>query len=137
MTARGKAREDGHPADVDREFVTMLITINENESWYLDENIQRFTSDPKGVNRNKSGRTTWLRQGVQPRRQNRALNAHKTAATILRRLAVLNAAVLRRHEDQSFPSFLQDRFRPIQHAKESRQTAREDRPRARKDSDIS
>jgi hephaestin len=54
VTARGKAREDGRPADIDREFVTMLITVNENESWYLEENIQRFTSDPKGVNRSES-----------------------------------------------------------------------------------
>lgn len=54
ITARGKAREDGRPADVDREFVTMLITINENESWYLEDNIQRFTSDPEGVNRSES-----------------------------------------------------------------------------------
>lgn len=54
VTARGKAREDGRPADVDREFVTMLITINENESWYLEDSIQRFTSDPKGVNRSES-----------------------------------------------------------------------------------
>ena len=54
VTAQGKARQDGRPADVDREFVTMLITINENESWYLGENIQRFASDSKGVNRSQS-----------------------------------------------------------------------------------
>jgi FtsP/CotA-like multicopper oxidase with cupredoxin domain len=51
VTGSGKARNDGTPYDVDHEFLTMLITINENESWYLGENIQRFTSDPKGVNR--------------------------------------------------------------------------------------
>ncbi len=46
VTARGKARPDGHPADVDREFVSLMITINENESWYLDENIRKYTTDP-------------------------------------------------------------------------------------------
>jgi manganese oxidase len=51
VTAKGKARPDGHPADVDHEFLSMMITINENESWYLDENIRRYTNDPKGVNK--------------------------------------------------------------------------------------
>lgn len=54
VTARGKAQPDGRPIDVDSEFVTIMITINENESWYLNENIQRFTSDPKGINRSES-----------------------------------------------------------------------------------
>jgi FtsP/CotA-like multicopper oxidase with cupredoxin domain len=54
ITARGKARTDGHPADVDREFVTMMMTINENESWYLDDNIRKYTTDPKGVNKKES-----------------------------------------------------------------------------------
>jgi FtsP/CotA-like multicopper oxidase with cupredoxin domain len=54
VTARGKARVDGHPADVDREFVSLMITINENESWYLDENIRKYTSDPNGVNKLES-----------------------------------------------------------------------------------
>jgi manganese oxidase len=54
VTAQGKARPDGHPADVDREFVSMMITINENESWYLDENIRKYTTDPKGVNKKES-----------------------------------------------------------------------------------
>lgn len=29
----------------------MFIAINENESWYLDDNIREHTTDPKGVNR--------------------------------------------------------------------------------------
>jgi hephaestin len=32
----------------------MWITINENESWYLDENIRKYTSDPNGVNKKDS-----------------------------------------------------------------------------------
>ncbi len=54
VTGSGKTRDDGTPYDVDREFFTMLITVNENESWYLEENIRRFTSDPAGVNRDES-----------------------------------------------------------------------------------
>lgn len=51
VTRRGMARADGSPKDVDHEFVTMYIAINENESWYLDDNIREHTTDPKGVNR--------------------------------------------------------------------------------------
>jgi hephaestin len=40
ITARGKARDDGGPADVDHEFVTMFMTVNENESWYRTENMR-------------------------------------------------------------------------------------------------
>ena len=51
VTRQGMAREDGRPKDVDREFVSMYIAINENESWYLDDNIRDHTTDPKGVNK--------------------------------------------------------------------------------------
>ncbi|HWO29717.1 MAG TPA: multicopper oxidase domain-containing protein, partial [Candidatus Acidoferrum sp.] len=54
VTARGKALEDGRPADVDREFVNVMITLNENESWYLNDNIRKFTTDPNGVNKSES-----------------------------------------------------------------------------------
>ena len=49
VTRRGMALPDGRPKDVDHEFVSMYIAINENESWYLDENILAHTTDPKGV----------------------------------------------------------------------------------------
>jgi FtsP/CotA-like multicopper oxidase with cupredoxin domain len=51
VTRRGMARDDARPKDVDHEFVSMYIALNENESWYLDENIQAHATDPKGVNR--------------------------------------------------------------------------------------
>jgi FtsP/CotA-like multicopper oxidase with cupredoxin domain len=54
VTARGKARPDGHPGDVDREFITMMMTINENESWYIDDNILKHATDPGGVNKKES-----------------------------------------------------------------------------------
>jgi len=51
ITRRGMARPDGSPKDVDREFICLYMLFNENTSWYLDHNIQAYTSDPKGVNK--------------------------------------------------------------------------------------
>lgn len=51
ITARGMAGPDGRPKDVDREFVSLFLIFNENISWYLDHNIQTYTTDPKGVNK--------------------------------------------------------------------------------------
>lgn len=49
ITARGMARPDGTPKDVDREFVIAFSTVLEGESPYLEENVERFTTDPKTV----------------------------------------------------------------------------------------
>jgi FtsP/CotA-like multicopper oxidase with cupredoxin domain len=49
VTRRGMARPDGTPKGVDREFVNLYMAFNENHSWYLDHNIQTYTTDPKGV----------------------------------------------------------------------------------------
>lgn len=49
ITRRGMARDDGTPKDVDREFVTLFMAFNESQSWYLDHNIETYTSDPKGT----------------------------------------------------------------------------------------
>jgi FtsP/CotA-like multicopper oxidase with cupredoxin domain len=54
VTRRGMARPDGRPKDVEHEFLNMYIAINENESWYLEDNIRDHTMDPKGVNRKES-----------------------------------------------------------------------------------
>lgn len=43
VTAKGKARADGRPADVDREFVTLFSVVDENTSWYLERNRAKFT----------------------------------------------------------------------------------------------
>jgi FtsP/CotA-like multicopper oxidase with cupredoxin domain len=51
VSARGKARPDGSPKDVDREFVTLFMVFDENQTWYLDHNIETYTTDPKGVNK--------------------------------------------------------------------------------------
>jgi FtsP/CotA-like multicopper oxidase with cupredoxin domain len=55
VTRRGMARPDGSPRDVDHEFATMFIAINENESWYIDDNINKYTTDPKGIRRDFPG----------------------------------------------------------------------------------
>jgi FtsP/CotA-like multicopper oxidase with cupredoxin domain len=48
ITAAGKARPDGSPIDVDREFVAMFDVMDENQSHYLDDNIAGL-SDAAGV----------------------------------------------------------------------------------------
>ena len=58
VTRRGMALPDGRPKDVDHEFVSMFIAINENESWYLGENISAHATDPKGVDRAQSSLIT-------------------------------------------------------------------------------
>ena len=51
VTRRGMADADGKPKDVDREFVCLFTYFDENASWYLEHNIQTYTSDPKGINK--------------------------------------------------------------------------------------
>lgn len=49
ITAAGKAKEDGSPLDVDREFVTLFTVFDENASLYFDVNIDQFTGRPDRV----------------------------------------------------------------------------------------
>lgn len=51
VSARGTTRPDGTPRDVDREFATMFIVIDENQSWYLDQNIQTYAGKPGSVDK--------------------------------------------------------------------------------------
>jgi FtsP/CotA-like multicopper oxidase with cupredoxin domain len=44
VTRRGQANSDGTPKDVDREIVALFTAFNENESWYLQENIDAHIS---------------------------------------------------------------------------------------------
>ena len=55
VTRRGMADQSGRPKDVDREFVNLYMIFDENSSWYIDHNIQTFTTDPKGVNKLEPG----------------------------------------------------------------------------------
>ena len=42
VTARGQAKPDGSPKDVDREFVAGFIEFDENNSWHFDDNIKTY-----------------------------------------------------------------------------------------------
>jgi FtsP/CotA-like multicopper oxidase with cupredoxin domain len=53
ISRRGAADAAGKPKDVDREFVCLFMLFDENQSWYLDHNIQTYTGDPKGVNKSE------------------------------------------------------------------------------------
>ena len=55
VTRKGMAESDGSPKDVDREFVTLFTIFDENNSRYLDYNIEHFAGDPEGVDREDEG----------------------------------------------------------------------------------
>ena len=44
VARRGQANPDGTPKDVDREIVALFTAFNENESWYLQDNIAAHIS---------------------------------------------------------------------------------------------
>ena len=54
ITRRGMARPDGSPKDVDRQFVTLYMMIDENESWFMDENIKKNTREAGKIDRNEN-----------------------------------------------------------------------------------
>lgn len=52
VTARDQARPDGTPKDVDRELMVMFGEMDENESWYFEENVRTYADSakiPRGV----------------------------------------------------------------------------------------
>ena len=46
VTARGKARQDGSPRDVDRELFSMFAVMDENQSPYLSTELRRLADPP-------------------------------------------------------------------------------------------
>jgi FtsP/CotA-like multicopper oxidase with cupredoxin domain len=54
ITARGAAKPDGTPKDVDREFVVMFAEMDENTSWYFEDNVRKYAKDPAKVPRHSS-----------------------------------------------------------------------------------
>lgn len=46
---KGTLDESGTRTDVDKEFVLLFAIMDENKSWLLDQNIQRFCTDPDGA----------------------------------------------------------------------------------------
>src|ERR1041385_464525 len=49
ITARGKARADGTPMDVDREFLVLFGEFDENTTWFTAENFKLAKLDMKKV----------------------------------------------------------------------------------------
>jgi FtsP/CotA-like multicopper oxidase with cupredoxin domain len=49
ISAKGTVKPDGTPKDVDREFVVILYTLDEQRSPYLDENITRHIPSPQAL----------------------------------------------------------------------------------------
>lgn len=47
--AKGNLGADGKPNDVDREFVVGFLEFNENESWYMQENVQTYMGNPEAI----------------------------------------------------------------------------------------
>jgi FtsP/CotA-like multicopper oxidase with cupredoxin domain len=47
VTARKMARPDGTPKDVDRELVVAFAEVDENESWYFEENVRTYADSAK------------------------------------------------------------------------------------------
>jgi FtsP/CotA-like multicopper oxidase with cupredoxin domain len=85
ITRRGMARPDGRPKDVDREFFSMYLMYDENQSWYLDHNINLYCSDPKGVNklefedRDTDGRYSFIGLGFAAANFKSAINGYMFA----------------------------------------------------------
>lgn len=46
ISAKGTTKPDGTPKDIDREFVVILYTLDEQQSLYLDDNIERHIDSP-------------------------------------------------------------------------------------------
>jgi hephaestin len=49
ITAKGMARPDGSPRDVDREIFALFMVIDENQSHYFQHNIDTYAGDPKSI----------------------------------------------------------------------------------------
>jgi hephaestin len=47
VTARKMARSDGTPKDVERELVVAFAEVDENESWYFEENVRTYADSAK------------------------------------------------------------------------------------------
>jgi FtsP/CotA-like multicopper oxidase with cupredoxin domain len=49
VTARGKAKPDGTPTDIDREIIIAFAEMDENMSWLFDDNIESYGSNPSNL----------------------------------------------------------------------------------------
>lgn len=51
VSRRGSTKPDGTPEDVDREFIVSFHEVDENVSWFLEDNIEAYSADPASVDR--------------------------------------------------------------------------------------
>ena len=51
ITRRGMGRADASPKDIDHEFFSLFMIVDENQSEYLDENIKTHIAEPGKLNR--------------------------------------------------------------------------------------
>lgn len=51
ITRRGMARADGSPKDIDHEFFSLFMIVDENQSHYFEQNIKAHIADPGKLNR--------------------------------------------------------------------------------------
>lgn len=69
----GVLNEKGRRSDVDYEFALLFLVFDENESWYLDDNIKKYLNkDPRHFRRTddfKESNRMHGTQGVRPRRR--------------------------------------------------------------------
>jgi hephaestin len=54
ISAKGTLKPDGTPKDVDREFVVILYTLDEQQSLYLDDNIARHIASPETLRKTQN-----------------------------------------------------------------------------------
>jgi FtsP/CotA-like multicopper oxidase with cupredoxin domain len=47
--ARGTLGSDGRPTDVDREVILSFLEFNENESWFMEDNVRTYMSNPDAI----------------------------------------------------------------------------------------
>jgi manganese oxidase len=55
ITRAGMAKADGSPRDVDREVFSHFSVMNQNQSLYIDQDIQKYTGNPSSVNKDDEG----------------------------------------------------------------------------------
>jgi FtsP/CotA-like multicopper oxidase with cupredoxin domain len=74
ITAKGMAREDLSPKDVDREFVIAFLSTEEAMNHYIDQNIKTYLTKPDQVSivRDQFGARALAAPGAQPSLVDRA-----------------------------------------------------------------
>ena len=70
LCLKGILKDSNSRRDVDREFFLLFATFDENRSWYLNDNINRYCSNPGPLNQLKND------AGFKESNQNYAINGY-------------------------------------------------------------